>query len=62
MSETKIPKNITISKSKITNISIIIKKWILKEFWILPILIKPLSKALILFLFKSLILKRKLIK
>ena len=46
-SDTNKPKNITISKSKITNINIIIKKWILKEFWILPTLINPLSKALI---------------
>lgn len=61
-SETKIPKNITISRSKITNINIIIKKWILNEFWIIPILINPLSKELILFLLISLILKIKLIK
>lgn len=38
------PKNIIISKSKITNINIIIKKWILKEFWIFPKLKKPHSK------------------
>ena len=62
LSETKIPKNITISKSKITNINIIIKKWILKEFWIIPTLTKPLSKALILLFVKSLILNKKLIK
>ena len=37
----------TEDKSKITNINNITKKWILKEFWIFPNPIKPLSKDIV---------------